>query len=358
MTNGRFPALHGTEIERVPIQSLPVGIDHLSRVTGKSAWSNNVLPTRELLDLEFHRKLSKPVSSRIETPLQPVNYRFDARLDGITMSCGAHIAATKRFVIRSGMQLVIPQAGTTDYKLRGGPSFRIAAGNEASILGPGEYRSTSSQVASIVVQVDEKTVTELSETARQIGVTLISSNVRTLPLRHSRFTEPVIGLRSLFQSLADSDISYVDTRSAVFEFLLNLLMIERTDATSNLRHQSMHRNATLQKALAFISENLDSELTNHQLCQTLNLKLPDLFRLCADSIGCTPQVWIQTLRLERSFELIKANPHRLSLKLVAKHVGFKTYTEFRIFFFNHFGRTPEQIHSSFNSNSKRSASLS
>lgn len=358
MTNGCFPALHGTEIERVPIQSLPVGIDHLSRVAGKSAWSNNVLPTRELLDLEFHRKLSKPVSSRIETPLLPVNYRFDARLDGITMSCGAHIAATKRFVIRSGMQLVIPQAGTTDYKLRGGPSFRIAAGNEASILGPGEYRSTSSQVASIVVQVDEKTVTELSETARQIGVTLISSNVRTLPLRHSRFTEPVIGLRSLFQSLVDSDISYVDTRSAVFEFLLNLLMIERTDAISNLRQHSMHRNATLQKALAFISANLDRELTNHQLCQTLNLKLPDLFRLCADSIGCTPQVWIQTLRLERSLELIKANPHRLSLKLVAKRVGFKTYNEFRIFFFNHFGRTPEQIHSSFNSNSKRSASLS
>ena len=352
MTNGRFPAFHGTEIERVPIQSLPVGIDHLSRVAGKSAWSNNVLPTRELLDLEFHRKPSKPVGSRIKTSLQPVNYRFDAKLDGITMSCGAHIAATKRFVIRSGMQLVIPQAGTTDYKLRGGPSFRIAAGNEASILGPGEYRSTSSQVASIVVQVDEKTVTELSETARQIGVTLISSNVRTLPLRHPRFTEPVIGLLSLFQSLTDSDIVYADTRSAVFEFLLNLLMIERTDATSNSRYQSMHRNATLQKALAFISANLDREITNHQLCQTLNLNLRDLFKLCSDSIGCTPQVWIQTLRLERSFELIKANPHRLSLKVVAKRAGFKNSNEFRIFFFNHFGRTPEQIHSSFHLNSR------
>ena len=352
MISGRFPALHGTEIERVPVESLPIGIDHLSRQAGKSAWANNALPTRELLDLEFHRKLSKPVGSRIKTSLQPANYRFDARLDGITMSCGAHIAATKRFVIRSGMQLVIPQAGTTDYKLRGGPSFRIAAGNDASILGPGEYRSTSSQVASVVVQIDEKTVTELSETARQIGGTLISSNVRTLSLRHTPFAKPVIGLLNVFQSLTDSDISYADMRSSVFEFLLNLLMIERGDTTSNLRHQSMHRTVPLQKALAFISANLDRELTNHQLCQTLNLKLPDLFRLCADSIGCTPQVWIQTLRLERSFELIKANPHRLSLKVVAKRVGFKNSNEFRIFFFNHFGRTPEQIHSSFHLNSR------
>ena len=352
MISGRFPALHGTEIERVPVESLPIGIDHLSRQAGKSAWANNALPTRELLDLEFHRKLSKPVGSRIKTSLQPANYRFDARLDGITMSCGAHIAATKRFVIRSGMQLVIPQAGTTDYKLRGGPSFRIAAGNDASILGPGEYRSTSSQVASVVVQIDEKTVTELSETARQIGGTLISSNVRTLSLRHTPFAKPVIGLLNVFQSLTDSDISYADMRSSVFEFLLNLLMIERGDTTSNLRHQSMHRTVPLQKALAFISANLDRELTNHQLCQTLNLNLRDLFKLCSDSIGCTPQVWIQTLRLERSFELIKANPHRLNLKLLAKHVGFKTSNEFRIFFFNHFGRTPEQIHSSFHLNSR------
>ena len=343
MTSGHFPALHGTEIERVPVESLPIGIDHLSRQAEKSAWANNALPTRELLDLEFHRKLSKPVGSRIKTSLQPANYRFDARLDGITMSCGAHIAATKRFVIRSGMQLVVPQAGRTTYSVRGGPSFQVNAGREAFILRPGEYRSTSSQVASLVIQIDKHVVMELTEIAKQIDVTLTSENVRTLPLQHPRYKEPVNRLIKIFQSLSVDDILNTGMRSAVIDFLLDVLMIERNHNRPNSRHPNVNSYEVFRKALSFVQANIDREISNHELCQTLDLTLSALFRLCHEGLGSTPQVWIQTLRLQRALELLKANPKGISLKLVTKKVGFKNLSEFRTFFFHQFGLMPEQV---------------
>ncbi|NCV87101.1 MAG: AraC family transcriptional regulator [Oxalobacteraceae bacterium] len=241
------------------------------------------------------------------------------------------------------MQLVVPQAGRTTYSVRGGPSFQVNAGREAFILRPGEYRSTSSQVASLVIQIDKHVVMELTEIAKQIDVTLTSENVRTLPLQHPRYKEPVNRLIKIFQSLSVDDNLNTGMRSAVIDFLLDVLIIERNHNRPNSRHPNVNSYEVFRKALSFVQANIDREISNHELCQTLDLTLSALFRLCHEGLGSTPQVWIQTLRLQRALELLKANPQGISLKLVAKKVGFKNLSEFRTFFFHQFGLMPEQV---------------
>ena len=342
-------------MQRIPIDNLPIGVGNLSSDIDKSAWTKNVMPSRELLDLEIHDKPYRRSTMQAEMSPQPVNFRFDAGFDGITVSCGAHSAASKKFVIRSGMQLVIPQSGSTEYQVRSGPRFCTAAGSDASILGPGEYRSTSSKVSALVIHVDEQTIGAVTEIATQIGITLISSNVRTLPLRHPRYLEPVKRLQKIYQLLAQRHDSDLDVKALLVELLLDILMIEVRRPISNLKVSSAHRCSDLNKAWNFIHANINRELTNYQLCQELGLSLQALFRLCDESVGCTPQVWIQSLRLERALQLMKAYPDCINLQCIAKDVGYGTFQEFRSFFFNYFGRSPEQIQTSLSVRSKKTA---
>ncbi|NCV55081.1 MAG: AraC family transcriptional regulator [Betaproteobacteria bacterium] len=52
---------------------------------------------------------------------------------------------------------------------------------------------------------------------------------------------------------------------------------------------------------------------------------------------------------------MKAYPDCINLQCIAKDVGYGTFQEFRSFFFNYFGRSPEQIQTSLSVRSKKTA---
>ena len=342
-TNGSPLVSNGVDADLHLIRHLPIGFDHLCRAVGESAWKRTALPSRELLDVELHSDGSRKRRSENQTLSQAVNYRFDAVLDGIIVSCGAHSASTKRFVIHSGVQLVVPKFGSSQYAVRGGPSFSVTAGSEAAILGPGEYQSKSSDVASLVVQLDDPSIVELSELARQIGITLITSNLRIRDLRHPRFAVPIGQLQQAFQSLCAKKLTAKDARSVFLELLLDLLKIENQDSVGISTGSRKHCDLTLDRVLAFIQANIHREITNHEICQTLDISLPLLFRICRASTGSTPQVWIQSLRLHRALDLIKHHRANINLKMIAIKVGYHHYQEFRSHFRHQFSLTPEQV---------------
>lgn len=122
-------------------------------------------------------------------------------------------------------------------------------------------------------------------------------------------------------------------------FFISLIMGENERANlSNLEDDLQSK--YFSKALLFIQENLNKELSVAKVASHIGVDRTHLFRIFTKNLGISPQKFIIDLRLKRVTQLlIETN---LPIQTIADSTGFSSSTNLNVAFKKKFSTTPKQ----------------
>ena len=151
----------------------------------------------------------------------------------------------------------------------------------------------------------------------------------------------------IYNKIADLQVDY-ETAKAAYESL-PISSKERTESVVNIAKMltqyilfknliTEHKNATITQAVAYISLNLDKDLSVESICESLNVSKSVLYRSFHKYMNCTVGEYINDKRIEYAKSMI-VNTNK-SLQEISDSVGFSNHTYFFKIFKRKEGITP------------------
>jgi len=97
---------------------------------------------------------------------------------------------------------------------------------------------------------------------------------------------------------------------------------------------------SIEKAVAYIQENLHKELSIQIICQNTNLSKTVLYNAFHQRFHCTVSTYINGKRVEKSMELLRKTD--LSMEEISQQTGFSSASYYSKIFKKHTGKSPLQ----------------
>ncbi|MBQ2614878.1 MAG: PocR ligand-binding domain-containing protein [Clostridia bacterium] len=137
-------------------------------------------------------------------------------------------------------------------------------------------------------------------------------------------------VETLYRQLPLYDSDKIDSVSRIAIMLVKHLLLE------NMLKPDLSE--SVQKAVAFINENLEQDLSIHQIAKGINVSKSALYKKFHEHFHCTVSKYINTRRVEKSMELLaKTN---LSIEEISQRVGFSSASYYSKMFKKQIGVAP------------------
>ena len=163
----------------------------------------------------------------------------------------------------------------------------------------------------------------LGQMKKEIDFTAVEKKLSSFGLDLSQMKE-------YYSSLSFFDYDKIQSVSNIASMLAKYILLE------NMLKPNM--NSNLEKAIDFIKNNLDKDLSIQSISQSIHISQSVLYKYFHNYFGCTVGEYINTKRIEKSIELMKNTD--LSIEEISQSVGFTSATYYGRIFKNKKGITP------------------
>lgn len=163
----------------------------------------------------------------------------------------------------------------------------------------------------------------LGQMKREVDFPTVEKNISELGLDLSQMKE-------YYASLSFFDYDKIQSISNVASMLAKYILLE------NMLKPNI--NSSLEKAIDFINKNLDKDLSIRNISQSIHISQSVLYKCFHNHFGCTVGEYINTMRIEKSIQLMKNTD--LSIEEISRLAGFASATYYGRIFKNKKGITP------------------
>lgn len=148
--------------------------------------------------------------------------------------------------------------------------------------------------------------------------------------RLAELTDDVKELKTHYEALPLFDQSRIESVLRIATMLAKYILLE------NMLKPNINRNA--EKAVRFIHENLEQELTVESISRGIGLSKSTLYKQFHECFQCTVSEYINARRVDRSVELLISTD--LSVEEIAQKVGFSSASYYSRTFKKQIGMAP------------------
>ncbi len=131
--------------------------------------------------------------------------------------------------------------------------------------------------------------------------------------------------KSIFQKMLSQDLQDPYAHDYL-EAQLKILLISLLQRTDTAPGDSQWENATVDKTLQRISENIHKRLTLEELAAMVHISVPYLSKLFQEHLGTSPGKYIAKIRIEECKVLLREG--RLTMGQIAEAMGYSSQQQF------------------------------